>query len=118
MTKNHDKGRRVAEPVQVYLDAADRGRLGRLAEQLDSTKSDVLRRALEALERQLMDPSAHPALRIIGMGAGRPAVSSPGYDSAREHDRFLAESEEASWSEGVATVGRGKRSSRGKRKRG
>jgi hypothetical protein len=118
MTKNHDKGRRVAEPVQVYLDAVDRGRLERLTEQLDATKSDVLRRALEALEQQLMDPSAHPALRIIGLGAGYPVMSSPGYDMAREHDRFLAESEEASWSEGVQKAGGGKGPSRGRRKRG
>jgi hypothetical protein len=53
MKKAHDSGtpeRRVAEPVQVYLDPADRARLDRLTERLDATKSDVLRRGLEALE--------------------------------------------------------------------
>lgn len=53
MTSSHDKkrkARRVAEPVQVYLEAADRARLERLAARLDATKSDVLRRGLEALE--------------------------------------------------------------------
>jgi hypothetical protein len=53
MTHRHEKGRRtgrVAEPVQVYLDRPDRERLDRLAAQLEATKSDVLRRGLEALE--------------------------------------------------------------------
>ena len=99
MKHDHDRRRRqrVAEPVQVYLEPSDRDRLERLAAQLDATKSDVLRRALGALERQLMDPAAYPALRIIGLAAGHPRPPSPGYDVAREHDRFLAESERASW---------------------
>ena len=36
------------------------------------------------------------ALRIIGI-AGAEAPPRIGYDVAREHDRFLAESEIASW---------------------
>jgi hypothetical protein len=54
MTYDHEKRRkrpvRVAEPVQVYLDRADRERLERLAARLDTTKSDVLRQGLAALE--------------------------------------------------------------------
>ena len=54
MTKRHDRSRRqpgrVTEPVQVYLDPVDRERLERLAARLEVTKSDVLRRGLEALE--------------------------------------------------------------------
>jgi hypothetical protein len=41
-----------AEPVQVYLALPDRERLERLTTRLDATKSDVLRRGLEALEAQ------------------------------------------------------------------
>ncbi len=85
--------RRVAEPVQVYLAAADRQRLERLAEQLDATKSDVLRRGLEALERQLLDPAQHPALRIIGI-AGEETGPPLDYDPAREHDRYFADLED------------------------
>jgi hypothetical protein len=98
MNKNHDQHRppRVAEPVQVYLERPDAERLGRLASQLSASKSDVLRQGLEALERQLTDPVTHPALRIIGI-AGAEAPAKIGYDVAREHDRFLAESEVASW---------------------
>jgi hypothetical protein len=53
MKHGHDNDRgapRVAEPVQVYLDTADRARLDRLTARLDATKSDVLRRGLEALD--------------------------------------------------------------------
>lgn len=98
MKQSHDKPKgRVSEPVQVYLDSPDRARLERLATELDATKSDVLRRALEALEVQLSDPSAHPALRIIGLAAGHKRRGDPGYDVAEGHDRFLAESEASSW---------------------
>ncbi|HEX9705261.1 MAG TPA: CopG family transcriptional regulator [Gemmatimonadales bacterium] len=88
--------RQVGEPVQVYLDADERQRLERLTRQLGATKSDVLRRGLEALERQAFDPATHPALQIIGL-ADRERAGGPGYDVAREHDRYLADSEEASW---------------------
>ena len=53
MKKRHERPNRtdrVAEPVQVYLGGPDRDRLERLAARLDTTKSDVLRRGLEALE--------------------------------------------------------------------
>jgi len=49
--------------VQVYLDRPDRERLERLAAQLEATKSDVLRRGLEALEsltRRTTGPAAVP----------------------------------------------------------
>ena len=91
--------RRVSEPVQVYLDAVERQRLERLAQQLGATKSDVLRRGLEVLERQASDPDAHPALQIIGL-ADRERAGGPAYDVGREHDRFLADSEQASWARG------------------
>lgn len=93
---------RVREPVQVYLDPGDRERLERLRRQLEASKSEVLRRGLEALERDLLDPEHHPALRIIGMlGEGsRPPVEGP--DPAREHDRCLADAEEAGWARPVA----------------
>jgi hypothetical protein len=100
MKKNHEppprQGRRLAEPVQVYLADPDRQRLARLADALDATKSDVLRRGLEALERQLLDPSQHPALGVIGI-ASEETGGPVDYDVAREHDRFLSEAEVASW---------------------
>lgn len=84
-----------AAPVQVYLDRDSQERLERLASQLEASKSDVLRRGLDALERALTDPSAHPALQVIGLG--EEARSSRQPDAAREHDRALADEEERSW---------------------
>ncbi len=53
----------------------------------------MLRRGLEALERQLLDPEHHPALRIVGL-AGDEVAGEVGYDVAREHDRFVADLED------------------------
>ena len=82
--------KRVSEaaPVQVYLDLQSRDRLDRLAERLETTKSDILRRGLIALERETSDPLAHPVLRLAA--SAQEASPVTGYDVAREHDRFLA----------------------------
>jgi hypothetical protein len=99
MTNDHEHPRRrgrVAEPVQVYLERADRARLERLAGQLGATKSDVLRRGLAALERHLTDPATHPALRLIAL-AERETAPPAKYDVAREHDRALADGETTGW---------------------
>ena len=87
---------REAAPLQVYLVADERDRLERLADQLDATKSDVIRRALLALERELQSPTSHPALRLIGIAEGEKPGLAP-VDAARDHDREIAEDEEKSW---------------------
>src|SRR5436305_607139 len=93
--------RRVSEaaPVQVYLGPEGQLRLERLTAQLDTTKSEILRRGLMALERELLDPAAHPALRLIGLASAE-SVAGGGDDAARDHDRVLADEEEASWTAG------------------
>lgn len=88
---------REAMPVQVYLGAEEQQRLDQLAEHFELTKSEVIRRGLLALERELHDPASHPALRLIGLVDAETGPPLP-YDIALEHDRFLADSEEASWS--------------------
>jgi len=93
------KPARVAEPVQVYLSPPDQDRLARLTRRLETSKSDVLRKGLAALERELTDPAEHPALGVIGIGASE--IPSDGLDPAREHDRVLADDEEASWTDGA-----------------
>ena len=93
--KDESKPKRVAEPVQVYLDRGEVGQLNRLAAMLGATRSDVIRRGLGALERQLTDPAEHPLLKIMSIDAAE--LSPAPYDVAREHDRFLAETEVASW---------------------
>lgn len=92
---------RVREPVQVYLDPEDRDRLDRLRDRLGSTKSAILRRGLEALEREVLDPAAHPALGLIGM-VDPEGVRHGEPDPARSHDALLADDEEAAWKDGGA----------------
>lgn len=68
MKYDHDKAKRpssVAEPVQVYLQPADRERLDRLTDRLGTTKSDVLRRSLEALEAQTAAAASGSGERIV-----------------------------------------------------
>ena len=87
---------REAAPLQVYLVRDERERLERLADQLDATKSDVIRRALLALEREMQSPASHPALRLIGIADGEKPGLAP-VDAAREHDHAIVEGEETSW---------------------
>ena len=92
MKPHHERKRtrRVAEPVQVYLDRAERERLERLAARLEVTKSDVLRRGLEALESQLRRASpavaAPPALPTFTGKGVLPGVDLD--DSASLLDRM------------------------------
>jgi len=94
MNSDHEDEKEQAkparEPAQVYLDASEQDRLERLTQELDTTKSDVLRRGLEALEREVLDPDHHPALRIIGI-ADADQGPDCGFDVAQEHDRYLAD---------------------------
>ena len=79
----------MSVPVQVYLTSEDRRTLERLAEHLDISMSDVLRKALSAYEQSMLSPHRHPSLRIIGI-AGK-ARAKPGEDAAVEHDRILTD---------------------------
>jgi len=82
MKKRHEKARRadrVAEPVQVYLEPPDKARLDRLAAQLAATKSDVLRKGLEALEGQTRRPA--PAASVsVALPTYRGEGLQPGVD--------------------------------------
>lgn len=82
MKKYHEhmpKPGRVAEPVQVYLERPDRERLERLVSALDATKSDVLRRGLEALESQVRRPDARAA-KPVKLPTFRGRGLQPGVD--------------------------------------
>ena len=102
---------REAAPIQVYLVDDERQRLDRLADHLEVSKSDVIRRGLLALERELLSPAEHPALRLIGIAETEVARGT--VDPARAHDQLLAADEEASWTKAPsAPKGRPKRKRR------
>lgn len=83
-------------PIQVYFDGEERRRLERLATQLNTTKSDVVRRGIAALERETLSPASHPALRLIGLAKSE-RKRRLRYDAGVEHDRIFARDERASW---------------------
>ena len=94
--------RRVSEasPVQVYLGPDEQQRLTDLARRLDTNKSEVLRRGLLALEREVREPDEHPLLRAIGiLGEEGPDPLDSGLDPARDHDEYLALAEERHWTD-------------------
>ena len=72
--RNEPRGKapdRVREPVQVYLDPPDRERLERLTRDLGMSKSEVLRKGLEALEALAPPPSPGGGLPPLPTFGGR-----------------------------------------------
>ena len=65
-------------------------------DQLGTSKSDVIRRGIRAVKRDLNDPDRHPALRLIGIAENEKGRVGE-VDAARGHDRHLADLEEAGW---------------------
>ena len=62
---------------------------------LELSTSDVLRRGLIALERELLDPASHPALRLVG-SATEERGATVEYDVAKENDGVLTSGNERS----------------------
>jgi hypothetical protein len=83
MTNRHDKKpsrpSRVGEPVQVYLAPPDRERLERLARELELTRSDVLRRGLEALDAAARHARG-PRGRAVALPSFKGKGLQPGVD--------------------------------------
>ena len=82
--------RRVSDPtpVQAYLAPEEYEALERLVDQLGTSKSDVIRRGIRAVEREFTDPHRHPALRLIGIAERKKSCGGKS-DPARDHDRHL-----------------------------
>ena len=77
--------------IQVYLRPTEKECLDRLTARLETTKSDVLRRGLEALRLRAPDfgpraPLSRP--RIIGIVS---VADGPEADVARDHDALTRE---------------------------
>src|ERR1700689_931394 len=79
---------RVREPVQVYLDAADRALLDRVAERSALPRSEVLRVALRRLAADLPRAERPGASFSLLVGSLDSASEVPG-DLAARHDDYL-----------------------------
>jgi len=77
--------KRVREPIQVYLDGTERSVLDRLARDLAVSRAEVLRRGLDALQRQ-QRLSVYDALAPL-IGAFGDARTPT--DLAERHDDYL-----------------------------
>jgi len=84
---------RVREPIQVYLDRAERSRLDRLARELGVSRAEVLRRGLDALGGGGQMGDAHPMDDLVGAFDNPEAPT----DLAEGHDQYLAEDLERKW---------------------
>ena len=82
------RGSRVREPVQVYLDPADRALLEKVARRTGLPRAEILRRGLRSVaERLLADRAPGWSLDLlIGVLGDDPAVPR---DLAEQHDEYL-----------------------------
>jgi Arc/MetJ-type ribon-helix-helix transcriptional regulator len=67
---------RVREPIQVYLSSPERERLDRVAAELGVSRSEVLRRGLEAMAQPQKAEDAALA-DLVRRGILRPALRPP-----------------------------------------
>ncbi len=82
------RGRRVREPVQVYLDPADRELLEQVTEQTGLSRAEILRRGLRTFaERSLGNRAPGWSLETL-IGTLRGARRTP-KDLAAKHDEYL-----------------------------
>ncbi len=88
-------GRTVREPVQVYLEPADKAMLDRTALASGLSRAEVLRRGLRSIAGELLADES-PALSFLEMSSSVPRPEVP-RDVAERHDAYLADSEMASW---------------------
>jgi hypothetical protein len=71
-------------PVQIYLEERQTYALRRLADQENTSVSDLIRRSIDLLLSQL-PPESDPAYHIIGLGYSGIA------DLGLRHDEYLAQ---------------------------
>jgi hypothetical protein len=87
--------RRVREPVQVYLDPADRDLLEQVASATGLARAEVLRRGLRTLAASTLGGGSDaeaPLGYLIGVLGDDESLPR---DLAAEHDHHLAEGDEA-----------------------
>jgi len=88
------RGRRVREPVQVYLDEVDRSLLEELAGRTGLPRAELLRRGLRRMADEVLTERA-PGWsldRLVGVLGDDPALPS---DLAARHDAYLYGGEHA-----------------------
>ena len=67
--------RKVREPIQVYLTDTERADLDRVAREMGVSRSEALRRGIEAVEA---GGTSGPLPRLVNEGFVTPSTSGPG----------------------------------------
>ena len=78
----------VREPVQVYLDSADKALLDRLSEQTALSRAELLRRGLRRLAAEL-DADALPGRSLLTLIGALGENSAAPEDLSVRHDEYL-----------------------------
>lgn len=83
--------KRVREPIQVYLTDDERTRLERLAAELGVSRSEILRRGVDALGQPPADRGGGPLTALAKEGLVIPALVDRGVPPAGEPVARLAD---------------------------
>lgn len=67
--------RKVREPIQVYLTDSERAELDRVAREMGVSRSEALRRGIEAVET---GRTSGPLRHLVNEGLVTPSASGPG----------------------------------------
>lgn len=80
--------KRIREPVQVYLDPADRSLLEEVAERTGLSRAEILRRGLRRVASDLLEEAEPGAAfeRLVGALGDDPSLPR---DLAARHDDYL-----------------------------
>jgi len=78
--------------IQVLLTDSQNEKLAYLAKSLKTTKSKLIREAVEHILKEKIPGSSDPILKLVGQAgkAGRPDLSTT-------HDNYLAKKEKEGW---------------------
>lgn len=90
MTKEPKK----KKPIQVYLDYKRDAGLSFVADKLNISKAEVIRRSLDEYLGHAIPPEEDPLMEMMGLLPED--VDSPG-DGAENHDYYLAKWERERW---------------------
>ena len=88
------KNKQGKKPIQVYLDYKQDAELSFVADKLNLSKAEVIRRSLDEYLIGAVPPEEDPLMEMIGLLGDD--STSPG-DLAENHDYYLTKWERESW---------------------
>lgn len=96
MSKEHKQGKEKKKPIQVYLDHKRDLGLSFVADKLNISKAEVIRRSLDEYLPHALPPEEDPLIEMIGLLGDDSGLPE---DLAENHDYYLTKWERESWEE-------------------